>query len=324
MSVLIAAAARGQSLAARVAQAPDGVVRMTVPSRPGVCGDGKELVGYRSALFARNFQTFGRWNTDRCDAGPLRVTLDVERGKVVRLRTSVGCTRWPETEGRVTDLGDVPPNEASAYFFSLVPQLEEEYTKDRTLIPAVLADDVPVIQPLLALARNADRAMNTRRSALMWLGILGDASIVPALVEFARDGGSDSDNPKADKKGLAGSALMALSALEDGVGVPALIDLSRTGKTSVRRDAVFWLGQNEDPRGLRAILAIVHNEDESNSVREHAIFSLSQRQDAAATDSLIGLARTEKDTRMRGKVLFWLAQKDDPRVKKLIADLILK
>ena len=297
---------------------------MTVASRPGVCGDGKELVGYRSVLFARNMQSFGRWHTDRCDAGPLRVTLDVERGKVTRLRTAVGGSRWPETEGRVTDLGDVPPTEASAYFFSLVPQLEEEYTKDRVLIPAVLADDVPVIQPLLALARNADRAMNTRRSALMWLGVLGDESVIPALVEFARDGGSESESPKADKKGLAGSALMALNNLEGCVGIPSLIDLSRTGKTSVRRDAVFWLGQNEDPRALRAILAVVHNEDESESVREHAIFSLSQRQDTPATDSLIDVARAEKDKRLRSKALFWLAQKDDPRVKKLLADLILK
>jgi len=324
MSAVMSAVALGQSLPARVGQAPDGVVRMTVPSRPGVCGDGKEMIGYRNALFGHNFQTFGRWQTNRCDAGPLRVTLDVERGKVRRLRASVGGTRWPETEGRVTDLGDVPPAEASAYFFSLVPQLAEEYTKDRVLIPAVLAEDVPVIQPLLTLANNADRAMTTRRSSLMWLGIFGDESIVPKLVDFAREGGSDSESPKADKKGLAGSALMALNSLEGCVGIPALIDLSRTGKTSVRRDAVFWLGQNEDPRALRAILAIVHNEDESNSVREHAIFSLSQRQDTPATDSLINFARTEKDNRMRGKALFWLAQKDDPRVKKLLADLILK
>src|ERR1051325_7614367 len=230
MSAFVSAVMLAQSLSTRVSQAPDGVVRMTITSRAGVCGDGKEMVGYGHALFGHNFQTFGRWQTDRCDAGPLRVTLDGERGKVTRLRTAVGGTRGPETEGRGTDFGDVPPQEASAYFFSLVPQLEEEYTKDRVLIPAVLADDVPVIQPLLVLARNADRAMTTRRSSLMWLGIFGDSSLVPALVEFAREGGSDSDSPKADKKGLAGSALMALNSLEGCVGIPALIDLSRTVK----------------------------------------------------------------------------------------------
>ena len=44
----------------------------------------------------------------------------------------------------------------------------------------------------------------------------------------------------------------------------------------------------------------------------------------AATDALLAIVRDDKDTRMRGKALFWLAQKDDPRVKKLIADLVLK
>jgi hypothetical protein len=51
---------------------------------------------------------------------------------------------------------------------------------------------------------------------------------------------------------------------------------------------------------------------------------LSQRDDEAAIDELLRIAREDGDTRMRGKALFWLAQKDDPRIRKLIADLVLK
>ena len=51
---------------------------------------------------------------------------------------------------------------------------------------------------------------------------------------------------------------------------------------------------------------------------------LSQRQDDAATDALMRIAREDKDNRMRSKALFWLAQKKDPRVTKLISDLVLK
>ena len=56
-----------QSLASRIANAPDGVVRMQVESRVGVCGDGRDVVGYKSAIFANNFQSIGgHWNDSRC------------------------------------------------------------------------------------------------------------------------------------------------------------------------------------------------------------------------------------------------------------------
>jgi hypothetical protein len=41
-------------------------------------------------------------------------------------------------------------------------------------------------------------------------------------------------------------------------------------------------------------------------------------------NELLRIARSDENTKMRSKALFWLAQKDDPRIQKLIADLILK
>ena len=347
ITLVAATSISAQSLSSRIASAPDGVVRMQFDARPGTCGDGRDMVGYRHALFMRDMQSFGKWSAPRCVPGPLRVTLSVDRGEVVRVRTQVGGD-WPSTSGRATDLGDVSSREASAYLFSLVPRLETSGGKDRLLIPAVLADDAEVVQPLIALARDADRANNTRRSAVMWLGIVGDASVVPVLVAIARE----SDGQKKD---LGGTAMAALSTLEDGVGVPALIDLAHAPNLETRRSAVFWLGQNGDPRALRTLNEVIANEKEDERVRSHAIFSLSQageaatsdlvriyrdidnrrlreqtifglsqRSDDAATDELIRIAREDKDRELRSKALFWLAQKDDPRVRKLISDIILR
>ena len=407
-----------QTLESRVAQAPDGVVRMQVDSRTGVCGDGRDVIGYRSAIFARNFQSIGgHWNNSRCVVGPLRVSLTIADGHVRQLRTQVGGS-WPATDGRVTDLGQVPAAEASAYFFALVPRLEQTSGKDRLLIPAVLADGPPVIEPLLSLARDPARAEHTRRAAIQWLGLLGDASVIPALVQFARDDGASMGG---GKKSIATSALAALSTLDGDIGVPALIDLARSGSADTRREAVFWLGQNGDPRARRMLHTVIENDSESRRVRSHAIFSLthggdtplsefsylrsvysrlgddelkeaviqgmsqddseggrwllgralddgesvklrrsalfwagqrnetptaelvrayrelresglrehaifvlSQRKDDAATQELLRIAREERDPNLRSKALFWLAQSDDPRVRQLIADLILK
>jgi HEAT repeat protein len=259
-----------QSLASRVANAPDGVVRMQIESRIGVCGDGRDLVGYKSALFAHNFQSFGNWKTSRCEPGPLQVTLTVADGQVTQVRTQVGGT-WRGSDSRVTDLGTVAPHEASSYFFSLVPRLESASGKDRLLLPAVLADDAPVIQPLLALARDERRAEHTRRQAMLWLGLLGDASVIPALVQFARD---DVEEGKARKKGLGDAATAALASLEDDIGVPALIELARSANVGTRRSAAFWLGQNGSESARRMLHTMIENANEDGKVRSHAIFAL--------------------------------------------------
>ncbi|HZO18126.1 MAG TPA: HEAT repeat domain-containing protein [Gemmatimonadaceae bacterium] len=267
-----------QSLASRVAQAPDGAVRMQIDSRMGVCGNGRDVVGYRSAIFAHNFQSIGgHWNDSRCVPGPLRVTLTVADGQVTQVRTQVGGA-WPDSESRVTDLGVVPPHEASSYFFSLVPRLESASGKDRLLLPAVLADGAPVIQPLLALARDEQRAEHTRRQAILWLGLLGDASVIPALVQFARDEPDDDVDDrrksKPRKKDLGSAAMAALNALDGDVGVPALIDLARSGSVGTRRDAAFWLGQNGSESARRTLHAMIENTSEASRVRSHAVFAL--------------------------------------------------
>jgi HEAT repeat protein len=271
--------AHTQPLASRVASAPDGMVRMQFDARAGVCGDGRDVVGYRTALFARNFQSIGgQWNTTRCVPGPLRVTLTVADGAVRQVRTQVGGT-WPPTDARVTDLGVVPPGEASAYIFSIVPRLERATGKDRLLLPAVLADVESVTQPLLALARDGTRADNTRRMAIQWIGLLGDASMVPPLVQFARaDASSDDD------ESIASAAIAALSMLDGDAGVPALIDIARSGNVGARRHAVFWLGQNASPAARRMLHSVIENEQENTRVRSHAIFALSHGSDVPESE----------------------------------------
>ena len=274
------------SIAARVSQAPDGVVRMTYASRSGTCGDGRDLVGYRKALFADNFQSIGDWHSENCRPGPVRVSATVAGGRVTRLRTVVGES-FPATSDRVTDLGMVSPIEAASYFFSIVPQIERTNgEKSRALLPAVLANAGDVIPQLTAVSHDEARTTDTRRQAIMWLGLLGDAKVIPTLVAFARGGGAgpvgpdlDEDDKKPGKKGLGTAAMAALGGMDDGIGVPALIDLSRNPSVAIRSAAVFWLGQTGDPRALATLHTVIENAGEDDRVRSHAVFSLGQAAD---------------------------------------------
>jgi len=314
---LVTSTAGAQTLASRVERAPDGVVRLQVASRAGVCGDGRDVIGYGKVLFARNFQSYGKWSVNDCSPGPLRITISKVDGEITRARTQVGGP-WPETELEATNLGVVAPAEASAYFLTLVPKLERT-GKDRVLIPVVLADVDPPLDALIALARNDERRMDTRRSAIHWVGQLGDETVLAPLQQLARS--ADGDD------GLSGSALAALSMLEGSSGDAAATwmiarALDRNEERRFRKNALFWAGQHDDtPTGD---LVRVYDAGSDNDLREHAIFVLSQRDDRAATDSLLQIAGEDRDTKMRGKALFWLAQKDDPRVRKLISDIVLK
>jgi len=40
------------TLAQRISKAPDGVVHVQFAGRPGTCGDGRDVIGFRKALFA--------------------------------------------------------------------------------------------------------------------------------------------------------------------------------------------------------------------------------------------------------------------------------
>jgi HEAT repeat protein len=270
------------SLAQRINKAPDGVVHVQFAGRPGTCGDGRDVIGFRKALFAESFQSIGNWSAPNCRPGPVRVALTVANGRVTTVKTYVGGD-WPRTGDRVTDLGVVPSSEAASYFFALIPQIEGSGRRDksRLLLPAVLADDPAAVPRLISLARDESLAQETRRQAIQWIGLLGDAKVVPVLVAFAGGGGAaptgddiDENDMAPGKKGLATAAMAALSTLEDGAGVPALIDLARTGTSGTRASAVFWLGQSGDSRAFAALHGVIENGKEDERVRAHAIFSL--------------------------------------------------
>jgi HEAT repeat protein len=413
----------GSSIARRVAAAPDGEVRLSYATRSNVCGDGRDGVSIgRSMYFSVNVESYGGWSNMRCERGPARVTLTVEGHKVVSVRTRVAGA-WPSASSDVTDLGTVPAADAAAYFLSLVPALDGSgRARHDPMLAAAVADSANVAPEMLRIGRTTTLSRETRRRAVHWSGALGDASMVAPLVELARSNGGSagSSDDVGPGNGIEGAAAAALSMIPNDAGVPALTQLARDGSESVRKAAVFWLGQRDDEKSRAVVRSVAENTRETETVRkaaifalgqgesskadeafleslfnrldserlkdqvlfsvsqrgshdgtgwllakarddqqpievrrkavfwagqghasvadlkslyattteprlrEHVIFVLSQRDEEAATNALIEIARTDADRDMRKKALFWLAQKDDPRVTKMITDMVVK
>jgi hypothetical protein len=250
--------ASAQDLASRVAAVRDGRVEVRFTAREGVCGDGRTFVRLGEHQF------HGTWNSDtprrECVPGPVRVVARIAGGRVEELRGYVGPgPSVREGEAAVTDLGTVPAPEAARWLMD-VARTAEGRVAQHAIMPAVLADSAVVWRDLLAIARDdSGRSRQTRREAAHWLSTFASAAIDgrPNDIVSGRDDRDESDEVEAKK-----AAVFALSQLRDNAGVPQLVQVARTNREpAVRRQALFWLGQSGDKRGLDVMEEVLSRAD---------------------------------------------------------------
>jgi HEAT repeats len=221
-----------QALAQRVGAVEEGTVRLSFAARAGVCGDWANGIGVR--------QESDEWRAE-CGPRPVRVALRVRDHRVYSIRTYVGGQWLPDRWS--TDLGMVRPQEAADYFIALAERTGDASVAGDPLLPSVLADSVTIWPSLLRLARTRTVSKDTRTKAVFWLSQAAGAAAGKALDSIAHDDRGDREVRK--------QAIFALSLRPHDEGVPALIRIARaTGDPELRKTALFWLGQSEDPRAI--------------------------------------------------------------------------
>jgi hypothetical protein len=235
---------RAQDIAQRVSAVRDGRVELHFASRPGVCGNGDQGISVGRSMH------FGRYDADDawyCEPGPVRVRLLVEDGTVRDIRTSVGQPHRSSSDTRVTDLGAVPAASAAAYFLQLA-KIANGHVSNLAITPAILADSAYPWRDLLAVARDTGtRSRGTRSSAALWLSRFAGAK----MSGHVNDLSEPDDETVSDESQARTSAVFALSQLRNHEGIPPLLQVAQTNRDPrVRRQALFWLGQSGDPRGI--------------------------------------------------------------------------
>jgi hypothetical protein len=224
-----AGALTAQSIADRVNAVRDGVVRLSFPSRPGVCGDGM------GSVWTRNARS-DTWRS--CVAGPIRVAIGRDNGTTVSVRTRVGG-EWSASQSE-TDLGRVSPNDAARYFLRLARDLSGRNSNE-AMSAAVFADADDISPELARLARDRDVNIETRKQALFWFG-QGDAPTKDLVRLY----------DSLDARSLREHFAFVVSQRRDNEAIDKLIDLARTDRDAeVRKQAMFWLGQTKDPRAIK-------------------------------------------------------------------------
>jgi hypothetical protein len=237
-ALAFAGAAGAQTIDRRVAAAPDGTVRFSFAARPGVCGNGHNV----NIQDSRNPD----WESD-CDNGPVRTVLTVSGGKVSRVRSYVGG-RWRAGGTGVTDLGTVAAPEAANYLLDLASRVPGG--SNEAVFAATLADSAMIWPALVRLAKNESVPKDTRRSAVFWLGQAAGTAATASLDSLVGDSQGD--------RQIREAAVFALSQRPKDEGVPALIRVAQTNRDpDIRRKAMFWLGQSDDPRALALFESIL-------------------------------------------------------------------
>ncbi len=256
---LVAGPVGAQSLERRVAAAPDGTVRISYAARPGVYGNGRSVIGWDCGRGNCRRQVDGNFSDvseddwrSTCDSGPVRLALTVRDGEVERLHVYVGG-RWatPASGGggggggagaHITDLGTVSTRDATGFLLALARRSRSPAADD-AIFPATLADSVTIWPALLEIARSDGVQRRVRSQAVLWLGQAAGDAVTADLTDLVEEAGLDRE--------VRESAVFALSQQPRETGVPALIRIARTNRDpEVRRKAIFWLGQSDDPRAL--------------------------------------------------------------------------
>ena len=247
LALVALALVQQQPLQRRIAAAPDGSVRFSFAAKPGVYGNGRNMISWdcdRGNCHNRQVDNYSDgdrddWNMP-CDSGPVRVALTKRSGRLTDLRVYVGGDWRPSTTA--TDLGTVGAREAAAYLLSLAAQ-DEGRVAEKAIFPAMLADSAVVWPDLLKIARQADISRKVRSSAVFWLGQAAGDAATRGLTDLVDDNGADHE--------VRETAVFALSQRPKDEGVPALIRIARQNRDpDLRRKAIFWLGQSDDPRAL--------------------------------------------------------------------------
>jgi HEAT repeat protein len=269
LALLVSAAGSvsAQTLESRVAGAPNGNVTFRFASRADVCGDGRTYIR-ADDMWMGSFNDGVR--SMECERGPIRVLLTRDGKEILRISTYAGPVA---EEPGATNLGAVPAREAAAWLLGIAARIDGRPGRD-AIMPAALADSALVTRELLAIARNADRSREIRRSALSWVvrrrGEVGELSadeVSRTLVTIARD--------ENEVRTVRDQALSSLARLETQSSLDALVSMT-TGTTEawLARRAVEMMASSGDPRAHDHLRTAAERTDLTEEARVAAIGGL--------------------------------------------------
>lgn len=170
-----------------------------------------------------------------CHTGP--------RGYAFLKKTAMGSDAVKVRESAVFWLGNFGDARSLGDLKEIYGREKSAALKKQIVFAIQLSKTREATIELIAIAKTEpDREI--RKSAVFWLGQKASAECVKALKDIV--------DAKDDSSGLKDQAVFAISQLPKDKAVPMLIDIAKTNASpSVRKKAIFWLGQTGDEAALK-------------------------------------------------------------------------
>jgi TolA-binding protein len=170
-------------------------------------------------------------------------------------------------------------------------------------------------QALKRAAQDEKMPDEVRSQATYWLGHSGlaDLDFFRALYKSTKS------------EDVRGQIIQAVVGLKTPEVTKWLLDMAKdkTLDDASRNNAIFWV--SKQPTVDMNELNVIYDQARGNdAVQTQVIYIYSTRKETAAVDKLMAIAKSDPNIEMKKQALFWLAKKDDPRVKQFILDLIIK
>lgn len=171
---------------------------------------------------------------------------------------------------------------------------------------------------LRRFAESAETPSSVREQAIFWLGQRKSSENADFLRSLFGRLGKGEQNDELRKK-----IMFSLSQMR-GYGNDRwllALALDKSNSEEVRGHALWTAGQAGIPGSE---LVSLYDRLSDADVKEKLIWVLSESRDRASSDKLVEIAQKDPDREMRKKAIFWLGQKNDPRIRQILIDILNK
>jgi len=271
-----------QEIDDRVNSVRGDLVRLSFPTRPEICGDGKSISEIRAdGSRMHTYWSGGYWSdTERywnldCRQGPMRLVIRKDNGSIKELRAAVGVDWLPDAEG--VDIGTFSGREVAHWLLDVAER--NEHIDGVAFLAANAALDAPIVERLFAMAENESLRHETREKAIRWInraaereGALGRADRL--LRQLASAG--------SEHVAVRERAIRSLRKTDDN-DAWLREEYESLDRMQLRERVIRRIGESQSSANASWLRSIALSSRERAELRERALRVMGQQTDGSAT-----------------------------------------